>query len=67
MSGRTGNVPLLGWVTILLIVGVVGAVAVLDYLDGDASSPSIYVLSTLATVAGLVLGKALPWIGKGQK
>lgn len=59
--------PLIAWATVLLIVVVVGIVAVLDYFDGDLSSPSLYVLSTLATIAGFVLGKALPFGGRGGK
>lgn len=69
MSNRqrqSGELPVWGWAAILLIVCVVLVVAVLDWLDGDVSGPSLYVLSTLATIAGLIFGVNFPRIGGGK-
>lgn len=60
------ELPQAGWAAILMIVTVVLVVAVLDWSDGDVSGPSLYVLSTLATIAGLILGRGLPKLG-GRK
>ena len=62
--------PRFAWAVVLLIVLVLLVVEVVDYLDGPQSSPSPYLLATLATVAGLALGRTLPpgpWSGNGGK
>lgn len=69
MSKSTREPPRFAWAIVTLIVLVLLAVGILDYFDGPQSSPSPYLFVTLATVAGLVLGRKLPtgpWSG-GEK
>ena len=69
MSKSTQEPPRFAWAIVALIVLVLLIVGVLDYFDGAASSPSPYLFVTLATVAGLVLGRKIPpgpWSGGGK-
>lgn len=55
------------WFVVGGVLLVFGGVAVLDWLDGPSGHPDGALIYALLILAGVAMGWAPPWIGKGDK